>query len=65
MGLKQEMEHAGERIECIEYRFADRASELEEVIDSCGTRVGNIQTSFVKWILIIFNFNYIIITVSI
>ena len=37
--VKQELERAEERIELVEYRSAERASEIEEGLDSYVTRV--------------------------
>ena len=37
--VKQELERAEERIELVEYRSAERASEIEEALDSYVTRV--------------------------
>ena len=37
--LKQELERAEERIECVEYRSAERAGEIEETLDTYVTRV--------------------------
>ena len=39
MSLKQELERAEERIELVEYRSAERASEIEEALDAHVTRV--------------------------
>lgn len=39
MGLKQEMDRTAEHIERIDYRFAERAGEIEEDVESCVTRV--------------------------
>ncbi|XP_065651465.1 transmembrane and coiled-coil domains protein 2 isoform X4 [Hydra vulgaris] len=41
--LKQEMENSAERIECLEYRFTERVNEIEELIDSCTTRVTKME----------------------
>lgn len=38
-GLKQEMDQTLERIECMEYRFAERSGDIEEAVGSCETRV--------------------------
>ena len=37
--LKQELERAEERIECVEYRSAERAGEIEDSLDTYVTRV--------------------------
>lgn len=42
--LKQELERAEERIECVEYRSAERAGEIEETLDTYVTRVRMWQT---------------------
>jgi len=39
MDLKQEMDRAGERIECVEYRFTERTDEIEESVDARITRM--------------------------
>ncbi|KAJ7389095.1 Transmembrane and coiled-coil domains protein 2 [Desmophyllum pertusum] len=41
--VKQELERAEERIELVEYRSAERASEIEEALDSYVTRVLKIE----------------------
>lgn len=41
--VKQELERAEERIELVEYRSAERASEIEEGLDSYVTRVLKIE----------------------
>lgn len=37
--VKQELERTEERFELVEYRLAERASEIEEALDSYVTRV--------------------------
>lgn len=43
IALKQELERAEERIELVEYRSAERASDIEEGLDSYVTRVLKIE----------------------
>ncbi|XP_068735076.1 transmembrane and coiled-coil domain protein 3-like isoform X1 [Montipora capricornis] len=43
IAVKQELERAEERIELVEYRSAERASEIEEGLDSYVTRVLKIE----------------------
>ena len=38
-GVKEEMEHTLERIECVEYRFTERTAELHESVENCLTRI--------------------------
>ena len=46
IAVKQELERAEERIELVEYRSAERASEIEEGLDSYVTRV---RLNWVVW----------------
>ena len=39
MEVKQELYKAADRIECVDYRSAERSGEIEEALDSCVTRV--------------------------
>ena len=39
MEVKEEIYKAIDRIECVDYRSAERAGEIEEALDSCVTRV--------------------------
>ena len=39
MEVKEELYKASDRIECVDYRSAERAGEIEEALDSCVTRV--------------------------
>ena len=39
MDVKEEIYKAIDRIECVDYRSAERAGEIEEALDSCVTRV--------------------------
>ena len=41
MEVKEELYKAADRIECVDYRSAERAGEIEEALDSCVTRVWN------------------------
>lgn len=43
MGLKQEMDRTAEHIERIDYRFAERAGEIEEDVESCVTRITKME----------------------
>lgn len=43
IAVKQELERAEERIELVEYRSAERASEIEEGLDSYVTRILKIE----------------------
>ena len=49
--VKQELERAEERIELVEYRSAERASEIEEALDSYVTRVRQVRCkdNLSKW----------------
>lgn len=49
--VKQELERAEERIELVEYRSAERASEIEEALDSYVTRVRQVyyKESLSNW----------------
>lgn len=38
-GLKEEVDQTLERIECTEYRFAERSEDIEEAVGNCVTRV--------------------------
>lgn len=40
MEVKEELYKAADRIDCVDYRSAERAGEIEEALDSCVTRVG-------------------------
>ena len=46
IAVKQELERAEERIELVEYRSAERASEIEEGLDSYVTRVRHMHSQF-------------------
>ena len=48
IAVKQELERAEERIELVEYRSAERASEIEEGLDSYVTRVRHMHSSLKK-----------------
>ena len=37
--MKEELYKAADRIECVDYRSAERGGEIEEALDSCVTRV--------------------------
>ncbi len=39
MEVKEELYKAADRIECVDYRSAERSGEIEEALDSCVTRV--------------------------
>lgn len=41
MEVKEELYKAADRIECVDYRSAERAGEIEEALDSCVTRVSS------------------------
>ncbi|XP_048590068.1 transmembrane and coiled-coil domains protein 1 isoform X2 [Nematostella vectensis] len=43
LSLKQELERAEERMECVEYRLSERAGEMEEALDSYVTRISKVE----------------------
>lgn len=44
--LKQEMVQTLERIECMEYRFAERSGDIEEAVGSCETRITKMELQY-------------------
>ena len=55
--VKQELERAEERIELVEYRSAERASEIEEALDSYVTRVRQVYFTKPVKVLVMKNDN--------
>ena len=50
MDLKQEMDRAGERIECVEYRVTERTDEIDENLQ---TRVREIRKfKYFYWLIL-------------
>ncbi|XP_065063576.1 transmembrane and coiled-coil domains protein 1-like isoform X1 [Rhopilema esculentum] len=43
MEVKEELYKAADRIECVDYRSAERAGEIEEALDSCVTRINKME----------------------
>ena len=48
--VKQELERAEERIELVEYRSAERASEIEEGLESYVTKVRAALYAIQAWL---------------